>query len=216
MKAVIFDLDGTLVDSIQDIALAMDTVLERHGFPGHALSEYRQLVGWGVRNLVARSLPREAVEDARVNALTAEMLDYYQRFPVVHSTPYAGIPELLAGLATRNIPTAVLSNKADAVTKAVVAELFPNHPFRFVFGERAGVPRKPDPTAALEIAGLLQLRPDQIAFMGDSAVDIETARRAGMLPLGAPWGFRGHEELREAGAQHILEDPREALGLIEG
>jgi phosphoglycolate phosphatase len=214
-KAVIFDLDGTLVDTIQDIGAAMNSVLQRHDHPVRDLESLKHMVGWGIRHLVAQALPQEHADPDTVAVLTAEVMEHYGRFPVVHSAPYEGIPELLASLRERNIPTAVLSNKPDLLSQITVEKLFPNHPFRLVQGERPEIPRKPDPQAALALCEALNAKPQEILFLGDSAVDVETAHNAGMLSAGATWGFRGAEELIHAGADVLLSTPQEALFLLE-
>jgi phosphoglycolate phosphatase len=213
-KAVLFDLDGTLVDTIRDIGSAMNSVLELHGLPLHDLDAYRLMVGLGVRNLVAQAIPKSRLDPETVTLLTAEMMEHYARFPLVHSRPYEGITELLAALRARAIPTAVLSNKPDALTKVIVERLFPEHPFAFVQGERPEVPQKPDPTAALSICASLGISPADALFLGDSAVDVETAHNAGMACAGAAWGFRGAEELREAGAEILVRKATDVLGLV--
>jgi phosphoglycolate phosphatase len=211
-KAVVFDLDGTLVDSLADISAALNTVLERHGHAPHDRDACRAMVGWGLKNLVSQALPEGAKDSAAL--LAAELLEHYHRYPVIHSQPYAGIPELLRHLAARSIPSAVLSNKADPITQAVVARLFPSHRFRGVVGERPGIPKKPDPIGAIQLCATLGCAPQDAILLGDSEVDIETARRAGMIPVGAAWGFRGAEELIQAGAAHILHHPLELLPLL--
>jgi len=214
-RAVIFDLDGTLVDTIQDIGAAMNAVLRRHGHPVHDMETLKRMVGWGVRNLVAQALPPECSDPDTVSVLTAEMMEHYARFPVVDSAPYEGIPELLAGLRARGIPTAVLSNKPDLLSQKIVKKLFPEYTFHIIQGERPGVPKKPDPQSALAICTTLEVDPAEVLFMGDSAVDVETAHNAGLECAGASWGFRGAEELIHAGVDVLLHAPGEALNLLQ-
>ncbi|HUM10149.1 MAG TPA: HAD family hydrolase [Myxococcaceae bacterium] len=190
---VIFDLDGTLADSLADIAAAMNRTLQAHGFPLHPVSAYRTFVGEGVRKLVERALPPgvEAVHEALVAAYQADyaehLLDETRLFP--------GIAEVLDALAAAQVPVAVLSNKPDVPTRRLVDALCDRWEFRAVRGERPGVPRKPDPTSALLLADALAAPPDSVAFVGDTGVDMLTARAASMRPLGVLWGFRPKEVL---------------------
>ncbi len=213
-QGVIFDLDGTLVDTLADIGAAMNAVLAARGLPIHPVPAYRAMLGWGMRRLVALALPAEAADSALQDAVVAEMMAEYGRHPLDRSRPYDGIPELVEALRRRGIPMAVLSNKPDALTVAIVDALFPGRPFRAVQGERPGLPRKPDPAAALALCATLGREPGQVRFLGDTAVDMETARRAGMDPIGALWGFRDEAELRQAGARMVAAHPREVLDLL--
>ncbi len=214
-RAVLFDLDGTLVDSLRDIADAANEVLARRGWPSLPLSVYRRAVGEGVRRLLERlaeHVPEAAsLEEAQVEALVRAFRAAYAERLLRHTRPFDGVRELLRELAARGVPTGVLSNKPHAATRKVVAALFPEHAFAVVLGQRDGVPRKPDPTGALEAARALGVLPEHILFVGDTPVDVATARAAGMTPLGVGWGFRSPEALRDAGACAVLHRADELL-----
>jgi phosphoglycolate phosphatase len=209
LRAALFDLDGTLLDSLHDIGAAMNHALARHGLPVHPLSDYRRFVGEGVRALTTRTIPvgQEALHEAVLDAYRAR----YAQCMLEHTRPFPGIPELLSRLAGEGVKLAVLSNKPDAATRRLVEALLPQVRFGAVYGERAGVPRKPDPTAALGMAAELGVEPEDCAFIGDTAVDMDTARASGMYGVGVTWGFRDVEELQSHGARVIAHTAEELL-----
>ncbi len=207
VRAFLFDLDGTLVDTLADIAGAMNHTLARHGHPVHPLDAYREFIGEGVEHLVSRALP--AAAQGELPAILADYRAYYLQHLFDASAPYDGVPALLAALKAHGVPLAVLSNKNDVATVRLVEGLFPGV-FQLVRGERPGTPKKPDPTAALELARALGVAPGECAFVGDTAVDMRTAVNAGMLPVGVSWGLRPGE-LTASGAQHVIVHPRELL-----
>ncbi len=214
-RAVLFDLDGTLVDTIKDIATCMNRVLRRHGEEERDLDTYRRSVGWGIRALVERLIPPQNATEELIAALTADMRREYNAHPVMESVAYPQIEPLLAYLDERNITTAVLSNKADEITQQVVATVFPNHGFTVVSGAVDGVPKKPNPESALRLAQRVGIAPEEWLFLGDTAIDMETAGEAGMLPVGVSWGFRDEAELRSAGAHAIVSTAEEIQALLE-
>jgi phosphoglycolate phosphatase len=213
-QGVIFDLDGTLVDTLADIAAAMNSVLAARSQPVHPPQAYRAMLGLGVRNLVGLALPEALREPTLLEACVAEMMTAYGQRPLAESRPYEGIPELLAEMGRRRIPAAVLSNKPDALTRLIVAELFPTTVFRRVQGERPGVSRKPDPASALALCRVLELGPAQVLFVGDSPVDVATASNAGMPCAAALWGFSDEAELRAAGADLRVVHPEDVAALL--
>jgi len=206
VKGVIFDLDGTLIDSLADIAAAMNHSLRAVGMPEHVLDEYRDLVGEGARHLAERALP--VGRGDLVEPVLDAYRSYYRDHAVDATRPYPGILELLAEV---RVPMAVVSNKPDAATRQVVAAMFPQASFRWVAGQRAGVPLKPDPHPALEACERMGVAPAGCVFVGDTRIDVATARAAGMTPIGVSWGFRGPDELRAAGAQVVLTAPADLL-----
>ncbi|HEX5745232.1 MAG TPA: HAD family hydrolase [Archangium sp.] len=208
-RAALFDLDGTLLDSLHDIGAAMNHALVTHGLPVHPLADYRRFVGEGVRVLVARAVPpgHEDIHEAVMAAYKA----FYAEHLLDHTRPYPGVREVLARLRGEGVKLAVLSNKPDAATRQLVAALLPDVRFGAIYGERVGVPRKPDPTSALGIASELGVAPGDCAFIGDTAVDMETARAAGMYSVGVTWGFRGVEELQAHGARALAHSADELL-----
>ncbi len=211
VRAVIFDLDGTLVDSLRDIAEAMDDVLVELELPRRTLREYESFIGDGARMLVRRALgPRSDLEE---RALAAFRAQYFARL-TLHTRPYDGIETLLEELAAREVPSAVLSNKPHPATVAIVEELFGAHPFAAVLGQRSDIPQKPDPSGALELARILGREPGHILFVGDTSIDIRTAHAAGMIAVGVAWGMRSRGELRDAGAAHIVDVPADLLALL--
>ena len=214
IRAVIFDLDGTLLDSLADIAQAMNIVLRERGFAEHPLDSYRAFVGDGVTLLVERALPPEGRESAEVAACVDRMREIYGRCCSDLTRPYDGIAELLDALVERGLPLAVLSNKPHDLTVRLVSELLAPWSFACVFGERAGVPRKPDPTSAREVAALLRVAPGECLYVGDTPTDMATANAAGMPSVGACWGFREAEELRNAKAGALASTPAEVLDLL--
>lgn len=211
IDAVIWDLDGTLADTLEDIALSVNHALKMHGEPDHPLPRYRDMIGAGAENLIRRALR----EDRRYR--TAEVLATYRGHYAEHlldnSRPFPGIEAVLDALVARKKKIAVLSNKPDAPTKRLVDALFSKHPFSAVFGERAGIPKKPDPTAALEVARLMGCKPERCLFVGDSAIDMQTSVNAGMVGVGVTWGFRP-EELQPSGARHLINEPGALLPLV--
>jgi phosphoglycolate phosphatase len=214
-RAVLFDLDGTLLDTLEDIARAANEVLESLGCPSHPPQAYRRFIGDGVAMLFRRALPHDHVEPELVDRCVEGFPEAYGRSWNVHTHPYDGIPELLDALVARGLDLAVLSNKPDEFTRLAVAEYLARWPMRAVLGQRRGVPRKPDPAGAIEVARGLEIPARQFLYVGDTAVDMETACRAGMFPVGVAWGFRPVEELRSSGARAILERPAELVELLE-
>ena len=212
-EAVIFDLDGTLLDTLDDLADSMNSVLRRFGFPSHPVESYKRFVGEGVATLVRRALPPDRRDEEDVRRGVEAMREEYSRRWNAKSRPYPGIPELLDQLQNRKIPLAVLSNKPHSFAGAVVDAYFSGWRFTHVFGEKDGK-RKPDPARALQIAADLMMPSGAICVVGDTWTDMETAKRAGMFAVGALWGFRSARELRESGAAVLIEKPADLLAHI--
>jgi phosphoglycolate phosphatase len=216
IRAVIFDLDGTLVDSLADIAESVNTVLAERGFATHPLASYRGFVGDGMVMLARRVLPEHLrSDDETVAAFVKRLKEVYGGRSDRLTAPYDGIADLLDALVEEGIAMAVLSNKPHELTVGLVGRLLGAWTFAPVFGERPAVPRKPDPSAALEIAGKLGLAPKDILYVGDTPTDLATARAAGMPALAAAWGFRSEAELREAGATRVAHHPSDVLAHLD-
>lgn len=211
LKAALFDLDGTLLDTLEDLANATNRALASAAYPVHPVSAYRRFVGNGLRTLVSRALPAGEDASSALDELVRRTGENYARDWAETTRPYPHIPELLDTLRGKGIPLAVVTNKPHDWTLLMLDHYFPGQPFAFVQGATPRIPHKPDPAGALKAAHNLNVTPEEAAFLGDSNVDMHTARNAHMLALGAAWGFRGAEELREAGADHILEDPLDLL-----
>lgn len=212
--AVLFDLDGTLLDTLEDLADSMNAALQSEGHALHPINSYRYFVGDGIENLVRRALPETARDEASVARGKAAMdAEYSQRWNA-KSKPYAGVPELLDELSQRQLPMAILSNKPEPFTLLAVNELLSQWTFAPIRGARPDTPRKPDPAGALAIAAELGLAPADCLYLGDTDTDMKTAISAGMYALGATWGFRPGEELLQSGAQTLLDEPLELLNLL--
>ncbi len=212
--AVIFDLDGTLLDTIEDLADSMNAALQGEGHAVHAIDTYRYFVGDGIENLVRRALPESARDEESVNRGKAAMESEYNKRWNAKSRPYTGVPELLDQLTQRQIPIAILSNKPEPFTLLAVNELLSPWTFFPIRGARPDTPRKPDPTSALVVAEELGVEPAKCLYLGDTDTDMKTAVGAGMYALGATWGFRLGEELLRTGAQTLLDEPMELLELL--
>ncbi len=213
-KAIIFDLDGTLLDTLEDIAISANNVLERHDCPAHEVNDYRYLIGGGVRNLITQVLPEDRRTDKMITEFTDQFRDEYGINWNLNTRPYDGIIELLDDLSARHFKLAVHSNKPDTFTQKYIKELLPNCSFEMVLRQRSEIPRKPDPAGAQQIADFLNVSPVHILYIGDTATDMQTAIAAGMFPVGVLWGFRSKEELQKSGARELVEHPREILSLL--
>jgi len=209
-KGLIFDLDGTLLDTLQDLADAANDSLASFGYPVHAVDKYRYFVGEGLHTLVQRILPETASEDD-ITKLMEKFSEIYKTNWNAHSAPYPGITEMLAKLSDAGMQLAVLSNKPHAFTQICVETFLPESSFAFVFGKRDGIARKPDPVGALEIAEKMNLSVDEILYVGDTATDMQTGNRAGMKTIGVEWGFRERKELEKNKAWKIASTPAEVV-----
>jgi phosphoglycolate phosphatase len=212
--AAIFDLDGTLLDTLDDIANAANSILAARGFPMHPNVNYRVFIGEGVIKLMLRALPETHQDDATVQACVAAYVQEYERTWNALTKPYLGVPEMLDALAARGLKLAVLSNKPDRFTQRCVDELLANRVFGAVLGASDRFPRKPDPAGAFEIAKRLEVPPTECLYLGDSGIDMQTARAANMCAVGALWGFRDQAELLKDGAQFLVSKPCEVLDLL--
>ncbi|MCJ7543956.1 MAG: HAD family hydrolase [Phycisphaerae bacterium] len=214
--AVLFDLDGTLLDTIDDLTDAMNAALAACGLPTCSSQACKHFVGDGVGNFVLRAMPGGRRGDASLAARITELFrSAYATHWRHHTRPYEGIPELLDELTARRVAMAVLSNKPDDFTKLIVAELLGRWTFRAVVGQREGYSPKPDPAAVGEIAAQLRLAPAEFLYVGDTGTDMATAVAAGMFPVGALWGFRDAAELTAHGAKVLIAHPAELLGLLQ-
>ena len=211
-RAILFDLDGTLANTLADLANATNAALAVLGCPPHPLDSYRFKVGDGARQLCARALPVDR-QDSLDEAVRL-MREQYNEHCFEQTTLYPGIPELVSMLAERRYTLAILSNKPDDFTKRMIAHYFNPSPFDVVRGQLPDRPLKPDPTAALEIAQELGVAPAQWLYLGDTDTDMRTATTAGMTAVGVLWGFRDREELVASGAKHLVAKPEEVLQLL--
>lgn len=213
-RAVIFDLDGTLLDTLEDIGRAANRVLAANGFPEHPFESFKYFVGDGAAVLFRRALPEGSNHGETLDRCLREFRGDYGRTWNVATAPYPGIPELLDSLAGRGIRMSVFSNKPHSITEACVRGLLPDWTFDQVLGHKEGAPKKPDPFGALAIARHAGLQPDEFLYLGDTGTDMDTARGAGMRPIGALWGFRTREELLAHGAEHVLQRPADLIDLF--
>ncbi|OQX28595.1 MAG: hypothetical protein B0D92_08120 [Spirochaeta sp. LUC14_002_19_P3] len=210
-SAIIFDLDGTLADTLADLAEAMNRALQFHGYPGADISAYRQRIGWGLRELARRSLPAD-VHEQQLNAVITAFQAIYFTEPVRKTAAYPGMPALLEDLAQRHIPLFVHTNKPDAPATVIIHRLFGSTLFRGVLGQREDMERKPSPQGVRFLLSLENLSPSGCWYIGDSEVDIATAHAAGCASIAAAWGFRPAEFLKEA--DYICADASELRELI--
>jgi phosphoglycolate phosphatase len=210
-KGVIFDLDGTLANTLDDLSDSMNNVLTGKNYPVHGAESYRTMIGKGIRNLVIEALPEPARTEEIITNCYGLMLADYEENCLVKTRMYDGIAELIRMLKLKDIKLAVLSNKADGLTKRIIENLFTPADFEVIIGAHPGIPAKPDPTGALLISSLLKIEPAGILFLGDTGIDMETANKAGMFAAGVLWGFRQKDELLENGARIIINHPLELL-----
>lgn len=213
-KLVIFDLDGTLLDTIADLGTATNHALEVNGYATHPIDSYRMMVGNGVRRLIERALPAEDRSEATVDRLLSAFREYYDAHLFDFSRPYTGIESLLDELQARGVAISVASNKYEAAVRRLIDHFFGDRPWVAVCGNVDGVPPKPDPSIVFRVLSEHPTPKADVLYVGDSGVDIETARRACVESVGVTWGFRSQRELVSAYADHIISDPADMLNFL--
>lgn len=212
-KGIIFDLDGTLVNSLEDISDAMNTVLTNLNYPTHTYDTYQYFIGSGLRNLVSKALPASNNSEDQIETCFDCMITEYREICTLKTKPYEGIIELLDQLASKNIKLAVFSNKADELTKKIAAEIFPDY-FDDAVGLSTEELKKPNPFEAIEISKKWNLKTKEILFVGDSDIDMQTANNANMFAVGVSWGYRTKNELLASGAKLVINDVLELIEIL--
>ncbi len=210
-KAILFDLDGTLLDTLEDLTCACNHVLELEGRGPITMADCRRMVGNGARILLQRAT---GLDGQNLDTALQRFLAYYDEHKYDHTTLYAGIPELLDTLTERGVRLAILSNKPHPATTQMADRLLGGRPFEQVFGQRDGIPLKPDPTVALSISKAMGIPPEHCVFVGDSGEDMATGKAAGMTSVGVTWGFRDEPELHENGADAVIHQPDQLLDAL--
>lgn len=214
-KLVILDLDGTLLNTIEDLGQAANYALERNGFATHSMASYPYFVGNGVRRLITRVLPEDARDDETVDRVLGDFLEFYDEHCTDYTKPYNGMPELLQDLRDLGVGMAVASNKYQKAVDKIIRHFFPDIPFIAIEGHREGVNVKPDPSVVFAILAKAKMVKSDCLYVGDSGVDMETARRACIDSVGVTWGFRSKKELVEYHADAIVNNPVDILGIVE-
>lgn len=215
VKLVIFDLDGTLLNTISDLAGSTNYALKQCGFPEHETEAYNYFVGNGINKLFERALPETEHTSGNIARMRHYFLEHYAQNNTSLTVPYTGITELLENLQHRGVALAVASNKYQEGTEKLVRYYFKDVVFSAILGQREGIPVKPDPAIVNEILHIAGISKDETLYVGDSGVDMKTAAAAGVFSVGVSWGFRTREELEENGARHIINSPDEILDLAE-
>ena len=216
IRAVLFDLDGTLANTLYDLANAVNHILEKHGHPTHATESYKFIVGNGNEVMMRRALPEQYRKDRDyVLNLREEFYEYYKNHCADDSKAYDGIKELLISLKEMGILVAVVTNKAQSMTDRVVPALFDKNIFSAVIGQKDGVPLKPEPHMPFLAMSEMDVNPDECLFVGDSDADMQTGLNCGNTPVGVLWGYRDEKELRDAGARYIVSSPQEIIAIIK-
>jgi len=213
-RLVIFDLDGTLVDTIDDLACSANHALAQMDYPAHESARYRTFVGNGMLKLIERALPEDARSEANILRMREAMVAHYDRHNTDRSKPYPGVEELLGELARRGTMLAVASNKYNRAARKIVAHYFPGIPFVAVFGQRKNVRIKPDPMVVRHVLKAAKATPAETLYVGDSGVDIQTARAAGVESVAVTWGFCPREELEAHAPDHMVGKADEILKYI--
>jgi phosphoglycolate phosphatase len=214
LKCIIFDLDGTLLNTVADLAGSVNFALRANGFEPHPIESYKYFVGNGINKLFERALPEGHKTPSDVTLIRASFLPYYDAHNVDFTVPYDGIPELLHVLQSAGLSIAVASNKYHRATEKLIYRYFPDIRFAAVFGQREGVAVKPDPAIVFDILRTASATPEQSLYVGDSGVDMQTAANSSVASVGVTWGFRPREELASAGADYIVDSPAEILKII--
>lgn len=214
-KAVIFDLDGTLVDSLEDLANSMNIVLKNNNFPTHSLDVYSQFIGHGIRSLVEKALPELELSKVLVDRYYSEMIAVYGENCTKNTSAYNGISDLLDALTSKEIILGVFSNKAENFTKRVVEVVLSKWSFKVVIGLTKEELKKPNPLKVITFSESIGISPEEFLFVGDTGVDMQTGNNAGMHAVGVLWGFKDEKELREHGAKTILKHPLDLMKILE-
>jgi len=214
-KLIIFDFDGTLLDTLTDMANCTNYALEQCGFPVHPVDAYKLFVGNGILKLFERALPASARTEENIEKIRAQFVPYYDVHYMDMTAPYPGITKLLEVLQGKGIQLAIASNKYQSATETLAEHYFKNFSFTAVLGQREGVPIKPDPSIVYDIMKKAGVGKEEVLYVGDSGVDMQTARNAGITAIGVTWGFRPSKELEQNGATYIVDSPGEILGLVE-
>ena len=213
-KLVLFDLDGTLLNTIADLAQSTNYALSRLGYPTHEEDAYPFMVGNGINKLFERALPEAERNEANVLRVRAEFVPYYDRHKADKSRPYEGIPQMLEQLQAQGLKLAVASNKYQAATELLIARYFPHIRWVAVLGQREGIPVKPDPAIVEDILQVAGVAKAEVLYVGDSGVDMQTARNAGVAACGVTWGFRPRSELEAQSPAYLVDQPEEILNLL--
>ncbi|MGL4411706.1 MAG: HAD family hydrolase [Bacteroidales bacterium] len=214
IRLVIFDLDGTLINTLTDIAESTNYALKKHGFASHAEDAYRYMVGNGIEPLIRRALPEHVRDEETIALLMSDFKEYYLEHGEDFTKPYDGVLELLDELKSRGIKMAVATNKFQAAALELVPRFFGEGTFDIILGQRDGIATKPDPIIVEQIMSELNVAKEDVLYLGDTSVDMETAVRGGIKAIGVTWGFRDVEELLASGADHIIDAPMELVSLL--
>lgn len=213
-RLVIFDLDGTLLNTIADLGDAANYALKKNGFPVHSVEKIQSMVGNGIERLLLRALPDGRKDAATLAMVKPDFIEYYDENNCRQTRPYDGIADILTTLQEKGVVLAVASNKYERATFKIIGHFFPDIKWAAIEGQTDTRPVKPDPAIVSDILAKTAIRRDDVLYVGDSATDMLTARNAGVESVGVTWGFRGETELRENGAAHIVESPGEILKYV--
>lgn len=216
IKAVIFDLDGTLLYTLGDITSAVNKSLHRYNLPLHTEQEYRGMVGYGLKELINLAVGSNYKHKSLLENVYQTVLEEYRNDPVSTTVPYPGIPAMVQTLKSMNISLSILSNKEDSLVRLIVDKILSLHYFTVVRGQRPDVPAKPDPAAVYSIVKTMKVHNDECIFIGDSGADIQTARNAGLTALGVSWGYRDVDHLKKEGAAYVAFSPDDIVNFIKG
>lgn len=214
IKAVLFDLDGTLADSLADLAAAANYAIGRFGFPAREVECYKLFAGDGMAKMIERALPSGSNDAQTVSEIMPVFLAYYGEHYCDCTRAYSGMTDVITELKKRGVLISVVTNKNEEMAQMVVEKLY-GELFDFIIGKREGIPAKPDPTAALIAMDKLNVKPEDCVFVGDSKMDVKTGVNCGAYPVGVLWGFRGEDELIAGGAEKIIFEPKELLAIID-